>query len=195
METILNKNFYTRDTATVAKELLGNILVRKYEKKKLEGVIVETEAYYGEDDPASRAYQGKKKYNKVMFENPGHLFIYNVHQYWMLNFIAHKPNLVGGVLIRALEPKTGISTMKKNRPVSKIIELTSGPGKLSVALGISKDLNGLPAYSESNPVFVKQSKIDGEIGYSNRIGVTQDLKHKLRFYIKKNPFLSKKEKN
>lgn len=101
--SVFGKDFYTRDTETVARDLLGKILVRRLGDELLGGIILETEAYFGADDPASRAFQGKKRYNSVMFGEPGHLFIYNVHKYWMLNFIGHD-NGVGGILIRAIEP-------------------------------------------------------------------------------------------
>ena len=77
---VLDPDFYKRDTETVARELLGNVLVRRRGEKLLGGVIVETEAYFGSEDPASRAFHGKKRYNQVMFAEPGNLFIYNVHQ-------------------------------------------------------------------------------------------------------------------
>lgn len=189
---VLLSGFYSRDTAKVARELLGKILVRKLGTKTLKAIIVETEAYYGKDDPASRAYHGKKKFNKVMWENPGRIFIYNVHQYWMLNIIAHQKGKVGGVLIRALEPVDGIETMKKNRPVKQLTNLTSGPGKLTLALLIDKSLNGIDTTSVNSPIYVLENKKRFEIISSHRIGVTRDLEEKLRFYIKGNPFVSRK---
>ena len=189
---VLLSGFYSGDTAKVARELLGKILVRKLGTKTLKAIIVETEAYYGKDDPASRAYHGKKKFNKVMWENPGRIYIYHVHQYWMLNIIAHQEGKVGGVLIRALEPVDGIETMKKNRPGKQITNLTSGPGKLTLALLIDKSLNGIDATSVNSPIYVLENKNRFEIMTSHRIGVTRDLEEKLRFYIKGNPFVSRK---
>ena len=87
--SLLPRSFYTRSTDEVARDLLGKLLVRRLDDMLLGGIIVETEAYFGGDDPASRAYEGLKTYNRVMFEEPGRVFIYNVHQYWMLNLIAH----------------------------------------------------------------------------------------------------------
>jgi DNA-3-methyladenine glycosylase len=190
---ILLIGFYSRDTAKVARELLGKILVRRLDTKTLKAIIVETEAYYGKDDPASRAYHGKKKYNRVMWEKPGRIFIYNVHQYWMLNIIAHQEEKVGGVLIRAIEPVEGMETMKKNRPGKQLTNLTSGPGKLTQALLIDKNLNGIDATSINSPIYVLENKKRFEIVTSHRIGVTKDLEEKLRFYIKGNPFVSRKK--
>ncbi len=188
--TVLGRDFYTRDTETVARDLLGKVLVRRLGDELLGGVIVETEAYFGSDDPASRAFHGKKRYNEVMFQEPGHLFIYNVHQYWMLNFIAHD-NGVGGILIRAIEPTLGVDAMRENRPVKRLRDLTSGPGKLTLALGVDKTLNGIPVTDDSCTVHVLENQLDHELGASHRIGVTKDLPEHYRFYVKENRFVSK----
>ena len=188
--SVLLKKFYQRDTETVAKDLLGKILVRRLGDDLLGGIIVETEAYFGADDPASRAFHGKKRYNSVMFGEPGHLFIYNVHQYWMLNFIAHD-NGVGGILIRAIEPTLGVKTMNENRPVKRLTDLTSGPGKLTLALDVDKSMNGVPLTDESYAIHVLENKLDYEMGTSYRIGVTKDLPEHFRFYVKENKFVSK----
>jgi DNA-3-methyladenine glycosylase len=188
--SVLGTEFYKRGTETVARELLGKVLVRRLGDELLGGVIVETEAYFGVEDPASRAFHGRKTYNEVMFQEPGHLFIYNVHQYWMLNFIAHD-NGVGGVLIRAIEPTMGIEIMKIYRPVKRLRDLTSGPGKLTLALGVNKSLNGEPVTEENSTVLVQNNQIEFEMLTSNRIGVTKDLPEHLRFFIKGNQFVSK----
>ena len=191
MRPVLPQRFYERDTARVAMDLLGKKLVRNFDNILLEGIIVESEAYYGHKDPASRAFQGKKSYNKVMVEESGHLFIYNVHMYWMLNFVAHEKGKTGGVLIRAIEPTKGIKTMKQNRPVEDIRELTNGPGKLSLALGINKSLNGKSTFHQSSEVQVHENTLQYEIERTHRIGVTKDLEEELRFIIKGNRFLSR----
>ncbi len=188
--SILGKDFYARDTETVARDLLGKKLVRRLNGELLGGLIVETEAYFGSEDPASRAFHGKKQYNSVMFGEPGHLFIYNVHQYWMLNFISHD-NGVGGILIRAIEPTMGVEIMMDNRPVKRPRDLTSGPGKLTLALDVDKSLNGLPATCTDSIIHVLDNQLDYELGTSHRIGVTKDLPEHLRFYVKDNMFVSK----
>lgn len=154
------------------------------------GVIVETEAYFGSDDPASRAFNGLKEYNRVMFEEPGRLFIYNVHKYWMLNIIAHIDG-VGGILIRAIEPTMGVETMLRNRPVKNSRDLTSGPGKLTLALEVDKNLNGVDVTSESSPVYVLDNDYECEICTSHRIGVTRDLPEHYRYYVRENSFVSR----
>jgi len=188
---VLTKRFYARDTAEVARDLLGKWLVRRLGGESLEALIVETEAYYGVDDPASRAHRGRKRYNAVMFGEPGRLFVYNVHRYWMLNFVAHEPGKVGAVLIRAIEPVKGVETMKVNRPVEGVKELTSGPGKLALALGVGKSLNGCSATDEGCPVHVLENKLVFEAGESHRVGVREDLPERLRFYVEGNGFVSR----
>jgi len=189
---ILPRAFYERDTEIVAKEILGRTLIRKMNDTFLEGVIVETEAYYGLTDPASRAYHGLKQYNKPMWKNSGITFIYNVHKYWMLNIVAHLPQEIGAVLLRAIEPIKGIELMKRNRSVENIVELTNGPGKLTIALQIDKRMNGLNIFSEkSRLAVINSTPLEFEIASSHRIGVRKDLERKLRFYIKGNKFVSK----
>lgn len=187
----LNREFYVRDPDIVARDLLGKRLVRKLNEIFLEGIIVETEAYYGLDDPASRAFHGIKNYNKLMWKEPGRTFIYNVHKYWMLNIVAHKRNKIGAVLIRAIEPIKGIDVMKRNRPIQNEFNLANGPGKLTLALRIDKNLNGAPVTSCENEIFVLNNKMEREIGSSHRIGVRKDLDIKLRFFFKGNKFVSR----
>lgn len=188
---VLPKNFYERDPEKVAKELLGKRLIRKLEEDFLEGIIVETEAYYGLNDPASRAYHGVKDYNRLMWKEAGRAFIYNVHKYWMFNVVAHVQNGIGAVLIRAIEPVKGIEVMKRNRPVADVADLTNGPGKLTTALKIDKSLNGVPVTSPKSGIIVANNKMEIKMGSSHRIGVKEDLERKLRFYIKANRFVSR----
>ena len=187
---VIPRDFYRRKTDLVARDLLGKILIRRLNDELLGGVIVETEAYFGGDDPASRAYKGLREYNRVMFEEPGRVFIYNVHKYWMLNLIAHDDG-VGGILIRAIEPTLGLEIMQGNRPVKNQLDLTSGPGKLTLAFDVDKSLNGVDATSLTSPICVVENDYPHEYGTSHRIGVTRDLPEHLRFYIKDNKFVSR----
>jgi DNA-3-methyladenine glycosylase len=180
----LNRRFYIRDAAFVARDLLGKVVVRRFEGEFLSGKIVETEAYFGDLDPASRAFKGRKNYNAVMFEQPGRLFVYMVHGWWLLNIVAHLPDKVGAVLIRALEPLEGVEHMEKRREKQDVRKLANGPGKLSQAFAVTKDLNGLDVTLKGSEFFVMEG--DGElckISTSSRVGVTKDLSRNLRFYI------------
>jgi DNA-3-methyladenine glycosylase len=189
---ILKRNFFSRNPEKVARELLGKILVRKFENKILSGRIVEDEAYFGEKDPASRAYLGRPKHCvELMHSKPGKILIYNVHNNWMLNVVAHENKKVGAVLIRAIEPIEGIEEMKKNRKTKNVFELTNGPGKLTKALAIDKSLNGIDSTSEKSQINFFDSKGKFEISCSHRIGVTKDLLKELRFFIKDNKFVSR----
>jgi DNA-3-methyladenine glycosylase len=184
-------SFYARRPDLVACELLGKTLVRRIGGEALEGVVVETEAYFGLEDPASRAYRGMKEYNRAMWGEPGRLFVYNVHRYWMLNVVAHEPRGVGGVLFRALEPTKGIGKMIENRSVSDPMKLTSGPGRLSVALEVTQELNGIPVADPDGPVVILDAPRVDDYCTSRRIGVMRDLEENLRFYKRENKFVSR----
>ena len=189
---VLSKKFYERSPEKVALELLEKILVRRIGKTLLTGKIIETEAYFGREDPASRASFSEKWEEKLRRE-PGRVFVYMVHNNWMLNIIAHKPNEVGAVLIRALEPLQGIEEMIKHRKGKNIKELCSGPGKLTQALKIDKKLDNIPIFQEkSGLVIVENEKVKEEnVVKTYRIGVKKDLPEPMRFYIRENPFVSK----
>jgi DNA-3-methyladenine glycosylase len=190
---ILPRKFYERDPALVARSLLGKILVREVNSKILSGKIVETEAYYGKKDPASRAYSGRPKFcAKLMHGKPGVTLIYMVHNNWLLNFVAHRRNETGAVLIRAIEPLEGIETMKMNRRVDDLYRLTNGPGKLTKALAITKELNGIDVTDgKSKLVVVEGCKEKFKVSSSRRIGVRKDLPQNLRFFVKESKFVSK----
>jgi len=186
------ERFFARDAEIVAIDLLGKILIRKIGNKMLKAKIVETEAYYcGGEDPASKA--GKAKFAELMFGRVGKTFIYMVHNNWLLNMVAHPKGKVGAVLIRAIEPIKGVELMRKNRGVKEIYNLTSGPGKLTKALKITKDLNGIDIMNSKSELTITEGKKEKlEIRASHRIGVTKDLEKPLRFYIKENKFISRK---
>jgi len=190
-ENILPPSFYSRDPAVVAWGLLGKRLVRVLNGEALEGTIVETEAYFGAEDPASRAFHGRKNYNRLMWGEPGRVFIYNVHKYWMLNVVAHEPDEIGAVLIRAIEPTRGIESMLCNRPVKAPRALTSGPGKLTLALGIDKGSHGVSVLSPTSEIRVLDDPSDPKLVTSRRIGVTRDLDRDLRFYVEGNGYVSR----
>ncbi|MEM5772791.1 MAG: DNA-3-methyladenine glycosylase [Candidatus Aenigmatarchaeota archaeon] len=189
---LLEKKFFERSPEKVAKELLGKILVRKLNGKILSGRIVEVETYFGEEDPASRAYLGRPKHCvKLMKDEPGKILIYNVHNNWMLNVVAHERGKTGAVLIRAIEPIEGMEEMKENRKTENVFDLTKGPGKLSKALAIDKSLNGIDSTNEESQINFFDVGEKFEIVRSHRIGVAKDLAKPLRFFIKGNKFVSR----
>ena len=192
MTKLLPASFYQRSPELVAHDLLGHRLIRRLQNFTVEGIIVETEAYFGSKDPASRAYHGQKRYNQLMWEQPGKVFIYNVHKYWMLNVVAHEPRQVGAVLIRAIEPLVGIWFMKQQRNIEQKEQLTNGPGKLTIALHIDKQLNGSPVTSRTSEITIQHERtMPSSISRSHRVGVTRDLEIQLRFYITDSRYVSR----
>jgi DNA-3-methyladenine glycosylase len=187
---ILPKSFYERDAAEVAVGILGKILVKNVDKKILSGKVVEAEAYYGLEDPASRAFKGKKKMNRLMWEEAGTIFIYMVHSNWLFNIITGKSQEPAGILIRALEPLEGVEQMKRNRKREELKDLTSGPGKLTKSLEITKEFNGLRVWDPSSPIVILDNEEDFDIKTSHRIGVSEDLPQPLRFFVKGSKFVS-----
>ena len=191
----LSREFFCRDPVLVARDLLGKLLVRDYDGKRLSGIVVETEAYLGIYDKASRGYGGRMtKSMKPLYEDCGLLYVYPVHMYLMLNVTTAPPREPTAVLIRALEPLEGIDIMMRNRGMNDIRKLCSGPGRLTKALGITKEFNGLSAVD--GPIhFEDYIKVEeGEIVATKRIGVDYAGRHAdlpLRFYIKGNKFVSK----
>jgi len=186
----IGRDFFVRSSPRVARSLLGQVLVRMENGQRLAGIIVETEAYRGLFDPASHAYQGMTKRNKVMFGEAGHAYVYlsyGVHQ--CLNITTERPGIPAAVLIRALEPIEGIETMKKRRNTQRIQELTSGPGKLTKALGISLDFNG-EDLAKSKTLFLEGGKSNGTVKSSTRIGISAGKNRRWRFFFDGNYFVS-----
>jgi len=189
---VLKRKFYQRNPKEVARDLLGKVLVRRLKGKLLRGIIVETEAYYGREDPASRAALGTPKYCvEMLYGDIGKALIYMVHANWLLNVVAHQPKKAGAVLIRAIRPISGINEMMKNRKVEDLLKLTNGPGRLTKALAIDKSLNGIDVTSSESDIFICKGISDFKIGRSHRIGVRKDLREKLRFFILDDSFVSR----
>lgn len=188
----LPRSFYARDTKEVAKDLLGKILVRKLAEGTIKGKIVETEAYYGEEDPASHAFRGKTERAKIMWGMPGTVYIYLIYgMYYLFNIVTEKKGKAGAVLIRALEPQEGIGLMKKMRKTDEIKNLTNGPGKLTQAFVITNKKHKQDLLSGSL-IIEEGVREEFEIISTTRIGVNAGGQAKLRFYIKGNEFVSKR---
>jgi len=188
----LPRSFYERDTARVARELLGKVLVHRSPEGTTSGKIVETEAYYGRGDPASRASRKRTKLNWLMWERGGLAFVYMVHGVWLFNITTEREGIPGAVLIRALEPLEGLELMKRRRGTTDEQNLASGPGKLTRAMGITYEHHGADLTVPTGKLVVAEGESGPiEIASSHRIGVTLDLKRKLRFYVKGNPYVSR----
>lgn len=189
---ILSYNFYNRDTLIVAKELLGKILVRKFNEQILSGRIVETEAYLGFIDLAAHSFKGKTSSNKSLFTTAGNIYIHSMHRQNCFDVVTENENTPNSVLIRALEPLEGIEFMKKQRNRISLKDLTSGPGKLCQALKIDKLLNGKSLLDKSELYITEDHFLVEEIIITKRVGISKDKEREFRFYIKDNEYISKK---
>lgn len=184
----LPRSFYSRPTIEVARDLLGKILVHG----KTAGRIVETEAYLGLADAAAHAFRGRTARTEVIFGPPGHAYvylIYGVHE--CLNIVAEPEHSPGCVLIRALDPVAGIDLMRKRRGVEPIEKLASGPGKLTIAMGISRRENGVDVTRGSLTVHAPGNDEPFEIAASRRIGITKNPDLPLRFFVAGNACVSR----
>lgn len=193
MDEPLSRQFYARDTIEVARDLLGKILAREISGKRLAGMIVETEAYRANDDPASHAYRGITKRNKVMFGEPGHAYVYFTYgNHFCLNVTAKDSLPAGAVLIRAVEPLEGIDVMLRNRNVDRVTDATSGPGKLTKAMNITKEQNGMDV-CQAGELYVRSSERVKrfKIGSSSRIGIANGTDKQWRFFINGNIYVSR----
>jgi len=190
--TPLSREFYSRSTLTVAQDLLGKFLVRHCGPSQIIGRIVETEAYRGEDDPASYAFKGRNERCALMFEEAGHAFITCLHGYSCFNVVTERKGIPGAVLIRAVEPIAGIDLMRSNRRTTDIFQLSNGPGKLTQAFAITRDCNGLDLTC-NDEFFIANSPsvVQLNLAVGRRIGVRAGADKLWRFYIKDNLFVSK----
>jgi DNA-3-methyladenine glycosylase len=174
----LGKDFFARDAKTVAIGLLGKTVVRKINGRVMKSKIVETEAYLDENDPGSRARQNGDL-RQTMMMPPGTILVYGVHNNWLVNFVTGKEGDAEAVLIRALEPLNFDSNC-------------SGPGMLTKALSIDKTFHKKNV-SENSDIWVEDDESSGvEIVPAYRIGLREDMKEKMRFYVKGNRFVSRK---
>lgn len=200
---MLKKEFYQKNTITLAKDLLGKILVKKNGENLMRAKIVETEAYLGINDRASHTFNDNKtKRNKIMYEDCGTLYVYQTYGiHFLLNIVSVGKGVPEGVLLRGVEPISDIDEFSLNR-FGKIYKdlsnyqkknISNGPAKLTKALKIGKEFNGLNIFSK-NFYLEDSNKNDFEIVKDKRIGIdyAKEAKDYLyRFYIKNNPYVSK----
>jgi DNA-3-methyladenine glycosylase len=182
--------FYARSTVVVARDLLGNTLVRliscdSNKTKRISGIIVETEAYGFTNDPASHAFRGLTFRNSAMFGDVGRAYIYFTYgSQFCVNVSARSSKVkAGAVLIRALQPLEGIDEMKAFRKTDKILSLTSGPGKLSQALNIDRSLNGYDVTNPNSDLHIEYGINPALIVQTGRIGIRRGRGKKWRFIV------------
>jgi len=185
---ILERSFYARPTAEVARALLGKVLVHG----PAAGIIVETEAYPGRDDLASHSARGMTARTRVIFGAPGHAYVYLIYgMYTCLNLVAEPDGTPGCVLIRALEPVAGVEDMRRRRPAARRIEdIARGPGRLTMAMGIA--LADYGADVTRGRLVVREPGLPQaiEIDATPRIGIRVCAERPLRFVLRGNRFVS-----
>ena len=194
----LSCEFFTReDTVQIARDLLGKLLVIPAEDgKRVSGMIVETEAYLGVEDRAAHSYGGRRTArNEITYAIGGHVYVFFVYgMYYQLNFVTGAVDNPHVVLIRALEPVEGIELMRVRRGPMPDKNLTSGPGKLCIAMEIDRSLNGADLMGDK--VWVEEYKevLENEIAVGPRIGIDyagEDAAKPWRFWVQGNQFVSK----
>ncbi len=197
----LDRQFYLRtDTARIARELLGKLLVvPDADGTRVSGMIVETEAYLGMSDRAAHSFGGRRTpRNEVMYGMAGYAYVFFVYgMYNQFNVVCGPRDHPHAILIRAIEPVDGIEIMRGRRGEMKDKNLTSGPGKLTIALDIARALNGEDLLSERVWIEKYQKIARSNISHGPRVGIDyagEDAALPLRFWITGNPFVSKTPK-
>jgi DNA-3-methyladenine glycosylase len=200
----LLRRFFDRDPREVARELLGRLLIRRESAGSIAGRVVETEAYMGVTDAAAHSASGLTKRNAILFGPPGYAYVYFIYgNHYCLNVSCMPEGDAGCVLFRALEPVAGIEEMAAYRGlelaaeprVTQLRMLTSGPGRMAEALGITRDRdNGkdLTGRAKSDLWLADDGVRPGRVAVTPRIGITKAMDEPLRFLISGNPFVSGK---
>lgn len=190
---LLPESFYARPAIEVARDCLGKLLIHG----ATAGRIVEVEAYLGVDDLAAHASRGVTDRTRVLFGPPAHAYVYFIYgRYECLNFVAEPEGQAGCVLIRALEPLAGIPIMRQRRPAARTVEdLASGPGRLTMALAITRKLNASSLVTGPLQVRTPHSSAAFDITVTPRIGITHCADWPLRFFIAGNRFVSRAKRS
>ena len=194
---VLERAFFARDPRRVARELLGKILVRE-DGHLLAARIVEVEAYLGESDPAAHAAAGNTARTSILFGPPGYAYVYFIYgNHYCLNVSCEPEGKAGSVLFRALEPLLGIDEMSRARgiPITgprDLLKLTSGPGRLAQAFGITRIRdNGTDLTSSASGLWIGDDRSGSEkIQITPRIGISKAANHRLRYLVAGNLFVS-----
>lgn len=186
--------FFWQPTLLLARSLLGKLLVKETELGIAAGWIVETEAYIGPGDRAAHSFGNRRTpRTEVMFGAPGYVYTYVMHTHCLVNIVSGELGHPEAVLIRAVEPCTGIDLMYDRRGSDKKLkELTNGPGKLTKALGIVKEDYGRPIFER--PLYIAEGRAVESVASGPRIGIDNSgeaREYPWRFWVEGNPFVSK----
>jgi DNA-3-methyladenine glycosylase len=196
----LSREFYDRDPRRVSRELLGKLLIRRAGHHHLIARVVEVEAYLARD-PAAHSFAGRTARNDVLFGPPGHAYVYFIYgNHWCFNVSCLPDGKAGGVLFRAAEPVEGIQFMAKARRIAvqtarDLRFLTSGPGRLAEAFGISRprDNNKDLTLEDSDLWLSDDGSPRPKVATTVRVGITKAAGRPLRYVIPANPFVSAKK--
>jgi DNA-3-methyladenine glycosylase len=196
--TPLPRAFFNRDSRLVGRELLGKILVRREGRKKLVGRVVEVEAYLGKDDPAAHSFGGPTPRNLVMFGPPGFAYVYFIYgNHYCLNVSCQPEGHAAAVLFRALEPLAGLEEMARSRDMTiesprDLRLLTSGPGRMAEALGVTRERdNGKDLTTSRSDLWLADDGFAPARSLATRrIGITKAADRPWRYVIAGNPFVS-----
>jgi DNA-3-methyladenine glycosylase len=188
----LAPRFYDRATERVARDLLGTVLECTTPEGVTRGRIVETEAYLGPDDPACHAVAGLTKRTTHLFGPPGIAYVYLIYgMYWCFNAVTRERGHGAAVLVRAVHPLYGLELMRRRRPkVTRDRDLTNGPGKLCLAMGIGGAMNG--GSLRDGPVVIRAGEPvpDTDVVVTPRIGITVAAEWPLRYLVRNDPYVS-----
>ena len=193
----LPKEFYlSKNTAKIARELLGKLLVIPSNGQRVSGMIVEVEAYLGVHDRAAHSFGGRRtNRNEVMYGGGGRVYVFFVYgMYHQLNFVTGPEDHPHAILIRGIEPVEGVEIMRERRGEMKDTNLTSGPGKLAIAFDVNRELNGEDLMGDQIWLEEYRKFQKKEIETGKRVGIDyagEDAELPLRFWVKGNPFVSK----
>ncbi|MCL1631390.1 DNA-3-methyladenine glycosylase [Sporolactobacillus sp. CPB3-1] len=184
--------FFEQPTQQLAKALLGCLLVKETPEGTASGYIVETEAYMGAEDRAAHSFGNRRtKRTEIMYASAGHVYTYTMHRHVLLNVVSGPENVPHAILIRAVEPFEGSALMELRRMGRKRREWTNGPGKLSEALGITREDYGR-TFTE-RPLYIAEGFVPDQVMRGPRVGIenTGDARfYPWRFWIKGNPYVS-----
>jgi DNA-3-methyladenine glycosylase len=187
----LHRKELPRDTAQLARFLVGKILVHEHPRGRVSGRIVETEAYVI-GDAAGHAFRGETPRNRSLFLERGHAYVYFVYGCWYaLNVSGEVAGIGGGVLLRALEPLEGIPLMQQWRGTERLVDLARGPGRLAAALDVDRRYDGVDLCADTRLwLAVDPAAVKRRLGRSVRIGLSREMHRKLRFFERDNSFVS-----
>jgi DNA-3-methyladenine glycosylase len=190
---ILPASFYNRDPVTVARELLGQFLVREFDGRVLAGRIVETEAYLSTDDQASHAYGGRTVRNATMFGPPGRAYVYlSYGLHHCVNVVTEREGIASAVLLRAVEPLVGMDIMQTRRGIEAPTRLACGPGNLCHALAIDRQLDTWDLTLGQRLWCARPtSSLQVDVAVTPRVGISVGRELPLRFYVAASPFVSR----